>query len=204
MDILFDLSRARYPGGTIIGTMTRPLLFETNGPVHLIAVRFRPGGAVPFLRFSAHEITDSQAGLADVWQADCLAERILEEAGDERRVRRLEAELLTRLAACKELDPRVQTAVSRFEQPGWSVEAVAAAVDLSRQHLVRLFRRHVGVGPKQFARVARMQRLRSRLGGLDRVDWPSVALDGGYYDQAHMVAECRALAGVTPTELAKR
>jgi methylphosphotriester-DNA--protein-cysteine methyltransferase len=69
---------------------------------------------------------------------------------------------------------------------------------------MRLFRRHVGMGPKQFARVVRMQRLRSRIKGVARPNWPSAALEAGYYDQAHMIAECRSLTGVTPTELARR
>lgn len=204
IDILFDLSGDSYPNATVIGTMTRPLLFETSGPIHLVAVRFRPGGAIPFLRLSAHEITDSQAELPDMWPADCLAERVREDADNEARVRRLESALLARLSGCAELDPRVQAAVSCFEQSGQSIEEVAAAVNVSRQHLVRLFRRHVGVSPKQFARVSRMQRLRSRLRHLGPPDWSALALDTGYCDQAHMIAECRALAGVTPTELAKR
>lgn len=204
IDILFDLSGDKYPDATVIGTMTRPLLFETSGPVEMVAVRFRPGGAVPFLQLSAHEITDSNAQLTDVWQTDRLAERIRDEADKTRRVRRLEAALLARLGDCGEYDARVQAAISVLEQPGLSVEGVAATVDISRQQLTRLFRRHVGVSPKQFARVLRMQRLRSLVRRLSRPDWPAVALAVGYYDQAHMIAECRALAGATPTELAKR
>lgn len=204
IDILFDLSGDKYSDATVIGTMTRPLLFETSGPVEMVAARFRPGGAVPFLRLSAHEITDSHAQLTDVWQTDHLAERIREEVDNPRRVRQLESALLARLADSGELDPRIQAAVSCLEEPGRSVEGAAATVDVSRQHLGRLFRRHVGVSPKQFARVSRMQRLRARVRCLTRPDWPALALHAGYYDQAHMIAECRALTGVTPTELAKR
>ena len=98
IDILFDLAGERYPDGTIIGTMTRPMLFESGGPVQLVAVRFRPGGAVPFLRLSAHEVTDSQAELADVWRANGLADRIRKEGTDREGVRRLELALLARLA----------------------------------------------------------------------------------------------------------
>jgi AraC-like DNA-binding protein len=204
IDILFDLTGEQYPDATVIGAMTRPLLFETSSPVEMVAVRFRPGGAVPFLRLSAHEITDSNARLADVWQTDRLAERIRGEDDNTRRVRQLEAALLGRLADSRELDPRIQAAVSWLKEPGRSVEGAAATVDVSRQHLARLFKRHVGVSPKQFARVLRMQRLRSRVRRLSRPDWPAVALAVGYYDQAHMIAECRALAGATPTELLKR
>ncbi len=204
IDILFDLTGEQYLDATVVGTMTRPLLFETSGPVEIVAVRFRPGGAVPFLRLPAHEITDSHAQLTDVWQTDHLAERIREEVDNTRRVRQLESALLARLADSGELDPRIQAAVSCLEEPGRSVEGAAATVDVSRQHLVRLFKRHVGVSPKQFARVSRMQRLRSQVRRLARLDWPAVALTAGYYDQAHMIAECRALAGATPTELLKR
>lgn len=172
--------------------------------MHMIAVRFRPGGAVPFLRLAAHEITDSQAALADVWQPDCLTEQLCDEADDRRRVQRLESMLLARLSKCPKLDRRIQAAVSRLDDPGTSIDDVATAVNMSRQHLVRLFRQHVGVSPKQFARVSRIQRLRSRIRHTAQIDWLSLALDTGFYDQAHMITECRTLTGMTPTQMAKR
>lgn len=203
IDIVFELWGSGPSEGAIVGTMTRPFLFETKAPICLVAVRFRPGGAVPFLRVPADEITDSQVALAEVWPPDGLAERIGEEIGDEARVRRLEAALLARRTSEVHVDRRVHAAVASLDGGERSVDAVAAAVNLSRQQLARLFRQHVGVGPKRFARVRRLQRLLSRVRGLAHPDWPSVALDVGYYDQAHMITDCRRLTGVTPTELAQ-
>ncbi|MCP4784921.1 MAG: AraC family transcriptional regulator [Fuerstiella sp.] len=74
---------------------------------------------------------------------------------------------------------------------------------MSRQHLARLFRRHVGISTRMFARVIRMQSLRERVGRSNPVDWSAAALDSGYYDQAHMIAEYRSLTGLTPCELAQ-
>ncbi len=204
MDIIVDLSHDRFPRATIVGTMTRPFLFESEGPIRMVAVRFRPGGAIPFLGFPADEITDSQIDLASVWHDDSLVERIWEAGGGERKTRQLESALLGRLQSSPHPDRRVQAAVTILQRRGQSIETAAARVALSRQHLGRLFRRHVGVGPKEFARVVRMQRLLSRLRAATETDWPATALDAGYYDQAHMIAECRSLTGSTPTQLGGR
>ncbi len=57
----------------------------------------------------------------------------------------------------------------------------------------------MGLAPKAYARVARFQRALAALhaGGRGLSD---VALRAGYYDQPHMNADFRALAGMTPGE----
>ena len=205
MDIVFDAFLAAFSEGVVVGTMTRPLLFRSAGPARMVAVRFRPGGATSFLRCSAAEHTDARTELSAMWpDAHCVARQIRAATRAERPVQRLESVLLSRLADAPPVDCRVREAVSLFGQRQCSVETVAAAVDVSRQHLVRLFRRHVGVGPKTFARVVRMRRLLARIRKIADATWTTAALNAGYYDQAHMIAECRALTGLTPTELAQR
>jgi AraC-like DNA-binding protein len=36
------------------------------------------------------------------------------------------------------------------------------------------------------------------------IDWARVALDMGFADQSHMIAECRHFSGLTPQSLADR
>jgi AraC-like DNA-binding protein len=36
------------------------------------------------------------------------------------------------------------------------------------------------------------------------IDWSEVALDCGYFDQSHLIRDCRLLAGFTPQELNDR
>ena len=60
-----------------------------------------------------------------------------------------------------------------------------------------MFCAEVGIGPKQLARVARLQRAVALLqGGSGSLAAEAAAL--GYFDQAHMARDFRALAGVTP------
>ena len=58
----------------------------------------------------------------------------------------------------------------------------------------------MGLTPKRFARVRRLQRVVRDLDGQGRADWAAVAARHGYADQPHLTDEFRELVGVTPTE----
>lgn len=203
IDFIFDISSGSSCAGMVVGTMTRHLLFQTRGAVHLVAVRFQPGGAAPFLGISAAELTDTKCELPADWRAERLAERLGSLQTVIGRIRLLESAFLRRLADVPPVHVGIQTAVSWIGQRQ-TVEVTARKLGMSRQHLTRLFRRHVGIGPKVFARVDRFQRLLSHLKGIGSPNWCSLGLNAGYYDQAHMINECRSLAGVTPVELCDR
>jgi AraC-like DNA-binding protein len=177
---------------SIVGAMTRPFVVpETASSV--AAVRFRPGGAVPFLRVGAAALTDRRVDAVDLalpWLdlppfADPMA-----------GVRALEHLLLARLPASPDrlVAHAVRLLLAETPPP---VAALARTLGWTRQHLRRVFAAQVGVGPKELARVARLQRA---------VDWlqrcrgtvAEAAASLGYFDQAHMAHDFRALAGVTP------
>jgi AraC-like DNA-binding protein len=82
-----------------------------------------------------------------------------------------------------------------------TVESMAHGSGVSRQHLSRLFRERVGIGPKLYCRLARFV---SGLvyAGRTGVDWAQAAVDLGYADQSHMIAEFREFSGLTPGALA--
>ena len=63
----------------------------------------------------------------------------------------------------------------------------------SRRRLERLFRRETALSPKQYVRVVRLTALLRRLAAPDRDRLIDVALDAGYFDQAHMARDFKAL-----------
>lgn len=89
-------------------------------------------------------------------------------------------------------------------EPETRVRDLCARLGVSRQALARAFHEHVGVSPKTLGRVLRLQRAvrllaRGAAGGRARARLADLALDAGYYDQSHLVAEFKELAGLTPS-----
>jgi transcriptional regulator GlxA family with amidase domain len=81
------------------------------------------------------------------------------------------------------------------------VSAVAVALGVSERQLRRVFHEIVGMSPKAFARLARFRRALRAVHDDSRLSWAAIAAATGYYDQAHLIEEFRAIAGVTPRSL---
>ena len=96
-------------------------------------------------------------------------------------------------------DPAVIAAAGALSR-GVPVGEVARDLGLLPRTLRRRFAGQVGLTPKRFARVQRMQRLVRDLEGQSEVDWAVAAARHGYADQPHLADEFRELAGVTPAE----
>ena len=78
---------------------------------------------------------------------------------------------------------------------------VAERVGLSTRQLRRALLAEVGLGPKTFQRIGRLQRFLAlaRSGRADGL--AELAAHSGYADQPHLSREARALSGLTPVEL---
>ena len=59
-----------------------------------------------------------------------------------------------------------------------------------------------GLTPKRLARVIRFRHALAQAQRSRTVDWAQLALECGYFDQAHFINEFRELAGTTPAEYA--
>lgn len=169
-----------------------------------VGVKFRPGGFSGFLGRPVHEITDRAVALPDVFGP---AGRELEraaaaEAAPEAKLALTEAFLRARMP---EPDPDValvqEVVADMLEvEPGTSVEAIARRHAVSTRTLQRLFRRHVGVGPKWVLRRYRLQEAAEQLAAGERRDWTRLALDLGYFDHAHFIRDFREVVGRSPSE----
>ncbi|HTL97173.1 MAG TPA: helix-turn-helix domain-containing protein, partial [Holophagaceae bacterium] len=82
------------------------------------------------------------------------------------------------------------------------LEHISERFGVGSRTLQRLFARYVGVSPKWVIQRYRLHEALARVDGGEAVDWASLALDLGYFDQAHFIKDFKALVGRTPSDYA--
>ena len=200
IDLTLRLGRA--PRAFLAGAQRRACRWTLEGRVHLIGARLSPepprcSASIPArCRTAGRRSTACCRGRRS--PGSCVRPRGRQAA--QAQVALLEAFLSERLLN-RELDPRLSRALRHiFAQTGdVSVAALAKQAGAHARTLGRIFRAEVGLTPKRFMRVVRLQAALRALPGAS--NWAHVAATLGYHDQAHFIHDIRDLFGATPGEL---
>ncbi|MGW1771359.1 helix-turn-helix domain-containing protein [Streptomyces sp. NPDC002104] len=193
-------------GSAVVGMEDRPAwCAHPGGRQEVIRLEFTPLGAYRLLAVPMRELTNLVVGLDDVLGPGTavLVERLAADRGWAARFDLLDAVLLARLERGPEPAPEVQHAWCLLSGSAGSlpIARLADEVGWSRSYLVRRFTEQVGLTPKTSARVLRFRHA-AKLLARGPVDLAALAATCGFYDQAHLTREFRALAGLTPGRMA--
>jgi len=197
---IVDGRLVRQPAAFLAGTLSRPWIVQAPPRVATIGVRFRPGGITALFGAPLTGTADREVPLAELpAPLTALAAAIRGARGPASALRAAEAWLLAHVAAHlpdgRVPAPGCAVAVRAIHRRRGriGVEALAAAAGLPRRRLERLFRRETALSPKQYIRIVRLTALLHRLDAPDRERLIDIALDAGYFDQAHMARDFKAL-----------
>jgi len=186
------------------GFRTQPITIPSGKHSEMIIVQFRQGRAYPFIRLPMDELTN-QVVLANQVMDDrvhflreqvisaptprdkcCILEQWLFRCNQERFTENPYADYVIRAI---NRDPNQLT-----------IKQIARQVGYSHKHTIALFKKAVGVTPKQFLRITRFQRALRHMYQSDPINWASLATHEGYYDQSHFIEEFKSFSGFTPQE----
>jgi AraC-like DNA-binding protein len=194
------------PGAIVAGPHSQYFVIDTEGQNSTVGIHFKPGGAFPFLGLPAGLLHDAHVALDALWGGFVreLRERLLEAKTMERRLEILEQALLARATRPLELHPAVNFALSEFQAAPQmrTIAEVTGELGLSPRRFIEVFRDQVGMTPKLFCRVRRFQKAVQSIAAGKDVEWTELALECGYFDQAHFIHDFRAFSGVSPTAYA--
>jgi AraC-like DNA-binding protein len=174
----------------------------------VVGTKFLPGGFAGFLDRPVSQLSDRIVGLPELFDSDGIhLERALADAvGDpDAHLGAVETFLGERLPGP---DPRYEivravTAEMLTQPPATTVAALADRHAVSARTLQRLFRDYVGVSPKWVMKRYRMHEAAQRIAGGESDGGARLALDLGYFDQAHFIRDFTEQIGRPPGAYAR-
>lgn len=192
----------------IAGMQMAPIVIEAQQRASLLIIRFRPGGARPFLRFSSEGLNGLVEPFEDVLDRAALElrERVLEGATAAAKLASAEAWLIGRIEDFSGPPPVIAHIAARRFAPDLQVAHLADELGYSTRQLRNLFHAWVGLGPKQFLQVSRFRQVIAHLAasGSTAPDWAALAPEFGYADQPHLTHDFRRFAGMSPGRFVAR
>lgn len=192
-------------GSLIAGLEDGPRILAHPGGQEAIRLELTPVGAYRLFGLPMRELTNRVVELEDVLGpgARLLVERLADTPDWAARFDVLDSALLARLERNPDPAPEVNHAWRLLTGTGGTVPVarVSAEVGWSQSYLVRRFTQQIGLAPKAAARVLRFHRAIGLL-TVRNTHPTAVAAACGFYDQAHLNREFRALSGTTPGQVA--
>ncbi|MEO8751570.1 MAG: AraC family transcriptional regulator [Casimicrobiaceae bacterium] len=192
----------RQPRTYLFGQLQRPLLLHSDRATRCLAVRFKPHAATAILHVPGSALYPEELMFPDLARSLAFLHGLSGVDTVDRAYRSVVAALRRLARDARTFDPLVIAAVEALEcnHDEERIAGLARRLGVSSRTLQRRFLDGVGLTPKRFARIARMQQ-GLRLLALPEASAASVAHTLGYADQAHLTRELMALAGVRPGDV---
>lgn len=192
-----------FAGAIVSGPYAGCFASDTAEEASILGVHFRPGGAFPFLGLPAGELANTHVELRMLWGAKAseFRERLCECTSPEEGFRLVGQHLIAAMRG--RLHRAVPATMRSLCPPNCiGVREAAQMVGLSQRHLIELFTNQVGMTPKLFSRICRLQHA---LGwAATNEDWAQIALASGYFDQSHLIHDFQEFCGMTPANYHRR
>jgi AraC-like DNA-binding protein len=191
----------------IYGVQRGRFVRQLQGLDQVFGVKFKAGGFFPFYGHALSELLNQSVDVTDCFgpRGAELTGQVLAAADFAAMCVAAESLLLPRLPAADAQVARVSSLLERIAQDTSivSVDDVIAISGLNKRGLQRLFQRYVGVGPKWVIQRYRLHEAIAQVQAGKMLSWTALALELGYFDQAHFVRDFRQLVGMAPGEYEK-
>jgi AraC-like DNA-binding protein len=191
----------------IYGVVTSRFTYVLRGESRIFSIRFRPAGFHPFCGSRLSALADRTVPICEVFGpgGDGLVEQVIALEDETQRVEVVDAFIRDRLPRPDPLVTVLNRIVERIitDRGITRVDDLAAQVGFGKRRLQRLFNEYVGVSPKWVIQRYRLHDAAERLDEGEDVDLAALALELGYFDQAHFARAFKAIVGKPPMEYSR-
>lgn len=187
---------------TISGQVNFAAHVECIHPTEMIVAVFHPHTISLFIDTPPCAFYDQEISGFDIENKPLneLAYKIIEMKMATDAVIVLENWLMTKIRHSINIARMQASVTATFRNPSLSINQLAEISCLGKKQFERVFREHIGLNPKEFARIVRFQRA-LRMMQLGSQNYTDIAYVNGYSDQSHFIREFKQFSGLTPKAL---
>lgn len=194
------------PNSLVCGQFTRFKDIFSEQEAGLLGVVFHPFASNALFGIPAHHFTHLSVGLTDIDSGLYdIGMRIASANTLKQRLMLIEDFILCRM---RKLNQRHFALVKKSVEilgknnSEADISKVAGSLFVGERQFERLFKDYVGLTPMRFAGISRFHKALGLFGS--SLNLTAIALESGYYDQAHFIREFKNIAGEKPSALRKR
>lgn len=176
---------------------------QTTGKVNILIVVFQPFGISSFLHCAASELKNRIITLDPFFgnSISLLSDQLLSQTRILDRIQLIEQFLMREPAnGDTGKNTLVCQAIYLIKQHhgNFPMNTLIATLNVSERKLQRTFEEHVGVSPKHFSNISRVQYFLKLLRKNPGESKTRLTYEAGFYDQAHLIREMKNISGFTP------
>lgn len=193
------------PTSVITGLRKSPRFLSYAEETACLLVIFKEGGAAAIFKEPLHELFSKSLSLNEIIpasQLELVEEQLAEANDNKQRVAIVERFLLSRLDD-RRADHMIAAAIQKIKLASGNIKVRDLANDMaiSLDPFEKRFRRVTGISPKQFADTVRFRNLINQFSSTGSLT--ELALEAGYFDQAHFIKDFRTFTGMSPQQFFK-
>jgi AraC-like DNA-binding protein len=195
-DIIIPMSGEK-TDPVFVGYMTKITNAGIKPGEKMFGLRFNPGHSYAVIGDSMSQFTDRATELAAVKKIDFsnLQNDFRENGKINFTMLNL---ILNKIIKPPAKESRIFHALTLIRKdPSFiKIEELADSLSISRRFLEKEFKKYIGLTPKKYMQIERINRAVKMPGR----KLPDMALEHGYYDQAHFIKEFKEFTGETPSK----
>lgn len=202
-DRLFATNIGDYqPRCFISGQTTEFSDVSSTGDIEMIVVVFQPHTSAIFINRPISLFRNQNVSSCDMEDAELkvLSNQIEDSPDTDCCIALIEQFLLKKLVGCTPIYlPRLSKVIETVNSNLLiSMKELAQIACLSEKQFCRVFFENIGLSPKEFVRIIRIQRILFVLQSTPNVSFAQLSYDCGFTDQSHMIKEFKKFSGSTP------
>lgn len=174
-----------------------------QGKLRLLIAVLNPFGAAALFKIPASELRDQIIGCTHLWgqAAGILFDEIASEGHISDKIGAAERFLMLQMQHTQSSNTLITNAIQIVHNQNGlvTVAQLTGITGATERQLQRQFEAHIGISPKRYAGITRMQHALKMLRKKPFTSsFAGIAYDAGFFDQAHLIREMKNLSGLTP------